>query len=99
MLKDYVKFRDIDVSRIEQYKGRLPEELFDLWREFGLGTFYNGYLKAIDPNEYIELVQQSYFDGEVTIPIFATAFGDIITWEDNKYIGILKYRYQDSDII
>lgn len=21
------------------------------------------------------------------------------TWEDNKYIGILKYRYQDSDII
>lgn len=99
MLKDYVKFRDIDVSRIEQYKGRLPEELFDFWREFGLGTFYNGYLKAIDPNEYIELVQQSYFDGEVTIPIFATAFGDIITWEDNKYIGILKYRYQDSDII
>ena len=53
MLKDYVKFRDIDVSRIEQYKGRLPEELFDFWREFGLGTFYNGYLKAIDPNEYI----------------------------------------------
>lgn len=99
MLKDYVKFRDIDVSRIEQCKGRLPEELFDFWREFGLGTFYNGYLKAIDPNEYIELVQQSYFDGEVTIPIFATAFGDIITWEDNKYIGILKYRYQDSDII
>lgn len=64
-----------------------------------MGTFYNGYLKATDPNEYIELVQQSYFDGEVTIPIFATAFGDIITWEDNKYIGILKYRYQDSDII
>lgn len=32
MLKDYVKFRDIDVSRIEQYKGRLPEELFDFWR-------------------------------------------------------------------
>lgn len=60
MLKDYVKFRDIDVSRIEQYKGRLPEELFDFWREFGLGTFYNGYLKAIDSNEYIELVQQSY---------------------------------------
>ena len=34
MLKDYVKFRDIDVSRIEQYKGRLPEELFDFWRQF-----------------------------------------------------------------
>ena len=90
MLKDYVKFRDIDVSRIEQCKGRLPEELFDFWREFGLGTFYNGYLKAIDPNEYIELVQQSYFDGEVTIPIFATAFGDIITWEDKKYNAAVK---------
>lgn len=40
-----------------------------IFGEFGLGTFYNGYLKAIDPNEYIELVQQSYFDGEVTIDI------------------------------
>lgn len=97
MLKDYVKFRDIDVSRIEQYKGRLPEELFDFWREFGLGTFYNGYLKAIDPNEYIELVQQSYFDGEVTIPIFATAFGDIISTGFEDFFEEVEEGILDDD--
>ena len=29
----------------------------------------------------------------------ATAFGDILTWEENQYVGILKYRYNDNDIV
>lgn len=38
MLKDYVKFRDVDESLIEEYKGKLPDELFDFGRECGLGS-------------------------------------------------------------
>jgi len=28
-----------------------------------------------------------------------TAFGDIITWEKGKYVGIVEYRYGRNDII
>ena len=32
-------------------------------------------------------------------PLFVTAFGDIITWEENEFVGIVKYNLQDCDII
>ena len=32
-------------------------------------------------------------------PMFVTAFGDIITWEENAYVGIVQYNIQDLDII
>ena len=31
--------------------------------------------------------------------MFVTAFGDIITWEENAYVGIVQYNIQDLDIM
>ena len=33
------------------------------------------------------------------LTISVTAFGDIITWEENKFVGIVKYRYGTSEIM
>ena len=68
-------------------------ELIDFWKEYGFGTFYNGFLKVINPNDYKELLEKSYYMGNDSIPIFATGFGDLITWEENEFVGIVKYRY------
>lgn len=99
VLSDFIKYSDVDEKIINQYENQLPQEIIDLWKNYGYGTFYNGYLKVINPNEYKELVEKTYFQGNVSIPIFATAFGDIITWEKNQFLGILKYRYGENDVI
>ncbi len=59
----------------------------------------NGYLKVIDPDEYFEVFKDSYFKSNISIPIHATAFGDIITWEKSKYVGIVQYRYGDYELM
>lgn len=99
MIADFIKSGDVNEDLIKEYEGKLPVEVIDIWREYGLGTFYNGYLKVINPNDYQELLEWSYFRGDVSIPIFATAFGDLITWEKNQFIGIVQYRYGESHII
>jgi hypothetical protein len=99
VLSDFDFKEKVSDELIKKYEAVLPEEIISLWKEKGFGVFYGGYLKVINPDEYIELVQKSYFNGEASIPIFATAFGDILTWEDNEYVGILNYRYNENDII
>lgn len=99
VFKDYIKFSDVDEKLISQYEEKLPQKIIYIWKNYGLGTFYNGYLKIINPNEYKELIEKTYFQGNVSIPIFETAFGDIITWEKNQFIGIIKYRYGENDVI
>ena len=99
MLKDFNKVADMPQDVIDKYQDQVPSELLQIWQEDGLGTFLNGYLKVINPDDYSELVKETYFRGEVSIPIFVTAFGDVITWEKSKYVGIIKYNVGNFDII
>lgn len=99
MLKDFTKVADMLQEVIEKYKEQVPAELLQIWQEDGLGAFLDGYLKVINPDDYLELLQDSYFRGDVAFPMFITAFGDIITWEKNEFVGIVKYNLQDCDII
>ena len=98
MLENFVKVADMPKDVIEKYKNQVPAELVQIWQEDGLGTFLDGYLKVINPDDYLELLQDSYFRGEISIPIFTTAFGDIITWEKNEFLGIIKYKDGTFDI-
>ncbi|MCK3882801.1 MULTISPECIES: T6SS immunity protein Tdi1 domain-containing protein [Streptococcus] len=99
MLENFRTVAEMPQEVIEKYKDQIPEELLRIWQEDGLGTFLDGYLKVINPDDYLELIQETYFRGDVSIPIFVTAFGDIITWEKNAYVGIVKYKNSLFDII
>ena len=92
MLKDFNKVADMPQDVIDKYQDQVPTELLQIWQEDGLGTFLNGYLKVINPDDYLEFVQETYFRGKFSIPIFVTAFGDVITWEKKEFLGIIKYK-------
>jgi hypothetical protein len=99
ILSDFVSEKLVSQEEITVYKDKLPEELLNVWRSLGFGTFMNGYLKIIDPKTYQQILEDSYFMGKVSIPMMVTGFGDIIAWEENKYIGLVKYRKGQFDII
>ena len=77
---------------ISKYENSLPKELLDVWKEYGFGTILDGYLKIVNPDEYSEVLDIA-FDGQcVAIPVFVTAFGDIIIVEEGKYIIAIKIK-------
>ena len=77
MLNDFVTSAKVDENGIRKYNGKIPAELMDIWKEYGFGSFFGGYLKVINPDDYMDIVKDSYFRGNVSIPILGTAFGDI----------------------
>lgn len=99
VLKDFVRVAEVSNDLIQKYRELLPVEVITLWQEYGFGTFKNGYFKIINPDDYKMLLENSYFKGDVSIPIFATAFGDLVIWEEGKFVSIVKYRYSDFDVI
>ena len=92
MLKGFTRVAAMPQEVIEKYRDQVPEELVQIWEEDGLGTFLDGYLKVINPDDYLDLVQETYFRGDISIPIFATAFGDIIVCEEKQYLRMVKYK-------
>ena len=99
MLKDFNKVADMPQDVIDKYQDQVPSELLQIWQEDGLGTFLDGYLKVINPDDYSELVKETYFRGESSVPMFVTAFGDIIVLEKNGYIDIIQYKDNTFHIV
>lgn len=77
---------------VSKYETILPDELMNIWENYGLGSLFDGYLKVINPEEYQELLNKTYFRGKISIPILITTFGDIVTLEEGQYIGMVKYK-------
>ena len=98
-MMDYVSVLKLENEVLEKYSKHIPSKLLEIWENDGLGVFINGYLKTINPDDYKELLDNSYFRASDAIPIMVTAFGDVITWEKNEFVGIVKYKHGTSEIM
>lgn len=89
---DFKKNNKVPKEIIEKYKNLVPKEIIDLWQDYGFGTFMQGYFKSVNPDEYIDILQecsQRYTDSVV---LFATGMGDLVIWADG-YVRLLNFRY------
>ena len=99
MLENFIKVADMPQKVIEKTRIKFQLSWFKFSRKMVSELFLDGYLKVINPDDYLELLQDSYFRGNVACPMFVTAFGDVITWEENAYVLIVQYNIQDCNII
>lgn len=85
---------------VKKYENILPADLIKIWKEYGYCTMLDGYLRVIDPDDYKELIDDTYFFGKVSVPIMVTAFGDVVTTcRNGEIIDIVKYKYGVDDVI
>ena len=99
MYKDFCKEKEFVKEIIEKYSNVLPDELISVWKQYGTGSFMNGFLKIINPDEYMDLLKETFSDYEGVIPVMVTAFGDIITVNEEERVDIIYYRYGYFSVI
>ena len=78
VFSDFTKHKIVDEDVILKYKDKLPKELIETWKKYGFGSFLNDYLKVINPDDFLDILERSYIRYEQAIPIFTTLLGDII---------------------
>ena len=81
---NYVKHSDVSIETINKYKGRLPDELLNIWNIMGYGIYENGFIQLVNPDDYDFVFK--YIDKllEPSIVFAITAMGDLLIWEGNK---------------
>ncbi|MEO3946598.1 T6SS immunity protein Tdi1 domain-containing protein [Gorillibacterium sp. CAU 1737] len=97
VLDDFIKKEEAPLSVIETYKDSVPAQVVELWRTCGFGSLNNGYLRVINPDDYQEVLRDTYTRYEKAIPLFTTAMGDVIVWEEG-YLLVLIYRKQEVNV-
>lgn len=95
-ISDFVSHAPVPVEIIDEYRGRVPDELVEIWEQYGYGTFGEGFLRIIDPKLYEaevgDCIGKTQGDG-IAIPIMVTGLGDLITWEPS--VGVIGILYRE----
>lgn len=93
-LSDFKKTGELSADFIGVFEGILPEEIIYIWKEYGLGSFWGGYFRVIDPRAYVGLVEETFFASDECVPVMATAFGDVLVWDNEAWsLELVMYRY------
>jgi hypothetical protein len=99
-LADFVPHAPVPPAIVEEYRGRVPDELVEIWEQYGYGTFGEGFLRIIDPRQYEteigHCIGKTQGDG-IAIPIMTTGLGDLITWEPS--LGAVAILFREGRII
>jgi hypothetical protein len=92
--EDFVQHSTVNEDIIGKYTNVLPHALINVWKEYGFGSFAKGFMKTINPDDYQELVNETYMKESSPIPVFATGLGDIIVWDEGATVNE-TYNYFD----
>ena len=81
------------------YREILPNEIIELWEEYGFGEYGNGLIKIVNPKDYMNSLYMWLGQIDYTkIPIIVTAFGDIFYYrkleDDRNDISVLDIHYR-----
>ncbi len=100
---DYTIVERPSAALIARYRDQLPPEVLDVWEQYGFGSFCAGYLKVVNPEEYAELLADTYQLTSSPVPppalvLFTTGMGDLLIWEDG-FLSIIDYRHGLTEIL
>lgn len=100
---DYTIVERPSAALIARYRDQLPPEVLGVWEQYGFGSFCAGYLKVVNPQEYVDLLNDTCQLTNSPVPpsalvLFATGMGDLLIWEGG-FLSILDYRHSRTDII
>lgn len=92
-----------DKELLDFGKKVLPQDILDLWEEYGFGEYGNGFIKVVDPREYMHSLYTWLGKQDFTkVPIMVSAFGDIFYFrrlsDTENDISMLDIHYRRIDV-
>lgn len=96
---DFVPHAAVEPEVINDYRGRIPDDMIDVWQHYGYGTFGEGFVRMINPKVYEDGVGDCIgrvVGGTESIPLMVTGLADLIVWEPGAGLTEIKYRMEDT---
>ena len=94
----------VSESTIEEYRGKVPQLLIDLWKSGGFGNYNNGLIEIIDPKDF-EPVLWTWLGREVEnyVPFAISGFGEFFYYrkltETDEDVCMIDIQYRKIETI
>ncbi len=90
LFNDFILFELVENYLIIEYEDILPELILDIWEAYGFGSFMQGYFKIVNPNDFIDLIDDTC--ELLGTPILVSCMGEVFVYCDNECMHKLDYN-------
>lgn len=77
-------------------ENQLPYKIQELSKQPGM---LDGYIRFVDRNHLVPILKAGYARSDDAVPFAVTAFGEILTWERDRYICKVSFFKHSSDVL
>ncbi|HYC85902.1 MAG TPA: T6SS immunity protein Tdi1 domain-containing protein [Chryseosolibacter sp.] len=89
----------LECELLEQYKNQVPQEIIELWRIGGIGSYLDDFLWVVNPKVFEPILAEIYMPFEQPCIVFARdAFGDLFVWEKQWFVFV-NVRHGYSHVV
>lgn len=82
---------------VERFGENVSGTLEDAWQTVGPGTTPDGFIRLIDPGTLLPLMDTLVPSLPGAVPMFATAWGDLVVYHEEKtYVVLFRYGFYDD---
>lgn len=100
LFKNCRKFEVVPDEIIEKYQNRVSDEIIALWKTYGFCTTEDGYYKIVNPDDYIDVIDEIYYgEGDEPIVIFTTSMADVIVYDNEGCFLYINLRHEICGVI
>lgn len=78
---------------------QLPHEILDQIGTSRNHQLLDGCIRFVNPKQLLPILEAGYIRANDAIPFAITAFGDILTWENERYICKVSFCKEKTDIL
>lgn len=91
-LEDFKFISPMPEEVVKKYDSILPNQIIDIWNNYGCGRFHQDYFRVVNPDDFVDFLDENFAGlGSVTV-IMTTGMGDIIAWQEGHFM-LLDYRH------
>lgn len=88
----------ISPETIARFAGSAPDALVQAWREHGAGLVGDGFIRVVDPDRAVTMLDGVMGMPPGTVPVFTTALADLIVYIAPAF-HVLRFRYGVIDLL
>jgi hypothetical protein len=88
----------ISAETIARHQNAVPQELAAVWREQGAGLIGDGFVRVVDPDRALSMLDGLVGLNSSAVPVFTTALADVIVYIEPAY-HLIQFRYGVIDFL
>lgn len=75
--------KEVSLSIIQGYKGKLPDDILKEWEDVGWGSYGQGFFWLVNPSDFQDLLKEWKCYSSESYVFARTSFGDMYVWKDS----------------